>query len=642
MTDITLYSDVTIDSDLTIPEGVTVRSDRYSVTVDAAKDAVTLTVDGGLELTGRNSALVLTDGEDDDGSVLEAVLVANGHVAYTYTGDEDMNLDVAGAHYQAEVSRQTVWMISNVTYASENCDNGTIYITGNVSAGDIAFNAAEDETITIYVLDIMENGDVAENSALTVSSMDLGVEVALNMTGTTINAEEYEGGTITGAVKAAYGDGTSDAQIDMIRASGMIVSAEAEENSDGVLEYDMVLGASPVGAVTVSAGTVTADNNLSVARNNTNNTVLTVASGATLLVPRNVGMSVSVSSDVDGYAFVVDGTMSVVGGTATLGGTIVNGTLDITNDEGISASVNASGLTVTGTVNVVDVANRNNVLTVTGVLTVGVKPVDLGTVAGAGKVIGSIQFGNQVGTKYIKAYPGSDLSQAQIEWDSVNAESQANSTEYYINDTLYMTIYVSSGDSSTTVYSVIDAEEFVLNGLNNGLNYEDGTGTDSGLYAVESWFTSPTMELNTVISKDNTKISQTEAVYAQAQPAEMTGVVSVGTGITLYIDGVPVDRSSATYDLAVGTHTVSIDIQAGYDGTNAAITFNGTTVTSGQITITENGFNLTASGAVPASDSVVIDNSGSSDLGLTDYLLIILVILIVIMAIIVALRLMRS
>ena len=43
-------------------------------------------------------------------------------------------------------------------------------------------------------------------------------------------------------------------------------------------------------------------------------------------------------------------------------------------------------------------------------------------------------------------------------------------------------------------------------------------------------------------------------------------------------------------------------------------------------------------------ESIVVDggNSGSNDLGLTDYLLIILVILIVVMAIIVAMRLMRS
>ena len=49
-----------------------------------------------------------------------------------------------------------------------------------------------------------------------------------------------------------------------------------------------------------------------------------------------------------------------------------------------------------------------------------------------------------------------------------------------------------------------------------------------------------------------------------------------------------------------------------------------------------------SSGAVPSSGQVVIDNGSSSDMGLTDYLLIILVILIVVMAIIVAMRLMRS
>ena len=52
---------------------------------------------------------------------------------------------------------------------------------------------------------------------------------------------------------------------------------------------------------------------------------------------------------------------------------------------------------------------------------------------------------------------------------------------------------------------------------------------------------------------------------------------------------------------------------------------------------------ISATGSI-TQDSVVIDggNGGSDEMGLTDYLLIILVILIVVMAIIVAMRLMRS
>ena len=53
---------------------------------------------------------------------------------------------------------------------------------------------------------------------------------------------------------------------------------------------------------------------------------------------------------------------------------------------------------------------------------------------------------------------------------------------------------------------------------------------------------------------------------------------------------------------------------------------------------------LSASGNITQDSTVVVDggSSGSGEMGLTDYLLIILVILIVVMAIMVAMRLMRS
>ena len=130
-------------------------------------------------------------------------------------------------------------------------------------------------------------------------------------------------------------------------------------------------------------------------------------------------------------------------------------------------------------------------------------------------------------------------------------------------------------------------------------------------------------------------------VYISAPLSERTGTISAGTGLDLYIDNIK--WNGTTNKLAVGTHTVSFDVRAGYDGSNATITFNGQTVENGgTIEITANGFVLVANGAVPSSGQVVVDGGSSDEMGLTDYLLIILVILIVIMAIMVAMRLMRS
>ena len=126
----------------------------------------------------------------------------------------------------------------------------------------------------------------------------------------------------------------------------------------------------------------------------------------------------------------------------------------------------------------------------------------------------------------------------------------------------------------------------------------------------------------------------------------------------MYIDGLTINNFANVgallegivgggYSLSVGTHVISITANAQYSIENATITFNGQTVQNGgtiEVTADMATFTLTASGATPS--EIVIDtgssDSGSDGLGLTDYLLIVLVILIVIMAIMVALRLMRS
>ena len=207
-----------------------------------------------------------------------------------------------------------------------------------------------------------------------------------------------------------------------------------------------------------------------------------------------------------------------------------------------------------------------------------------------------------------------------------------------------MTVYA----NAVEIYDVIDAEVFEISGIQNGVNFDqdaDPDAVDTGLYAIGSWFTSESMAANTVL-KDTDKVGKVSAVYAKAEAADVIGTVSEGDGLTLYIDNVPISESSAKYELSVGTHTVAFTVQAGYNGDNAVITFNGQTVQSGgSITITADmdTFTLTVTGAVPATSGGSTGTAGGDDgMGLTDYLLIVLVVLIVIMAVIVALRLMRS
>ena len=92
-----------------------------------------------------------------------------------------------------------------------------------------------------------------------------------------------------------------------------------------------------------------------------------------------------------------------------------------------------------------------------------------------------------------------------------------------------------------------------------------------------------------------------------------------------------------SYNLGVGTHTISWSEGTGYDISDVTVAFNGQTVQNGgtiTITVDMTDFTIIASDAVPSRGGST--TTTDDELSLTDCLLI------VVMAIIVALRLMRS
>ena len=137
------------------------------------------------------------------------------------------------------------------------------------------------------------------------------------------------------------------------------------------------------------------------------------------------------------------------------------------------------------------------------------------------------------------------------------------------------------------------------------------------------------------------RIGEYDAVYAKAPLAKVTITVSMGSQISLFIDGVKPTGNSA--QLTIGTHDVVATVNPGYTG-DVTITFNGQTVTDGKIVVTADmaGEDIVLSVTGNISVDTGSTSGGDSGMGLTEILLIILVILIVVMAIMVALRLMRS
>ena len=627
MTDITLNRVVVIDEDLEIPEGVTVTSnvaptegeDGYSIMVDDAR----LTVNGILAMLENTEGAITVSGEDGE------VIVNGVFYARTMTDSEPADMtNVAGAHFAIASGASTYYYVSNVAFAAQTASNndnldGNIVIKGIVSTGDVTFTSAEGMSMTI---ELQNTGGTTDEYAtiLTAGTVTLAGSVTLDINTNT---------RMTGTVTALCGDGTSNASIQLSSVrNDMTIVASSSEGATSTT-YTLTVTGSYTGAMTVSGGTVTvAAGGLTVP----NGSTLNVANGATLSIPAGRTMT------VEDYNGILDITPVTVEGTIALAN--ADG-IDGAGEVYVSGQINASRgmnldsntLRVTGTLDIA--ADYELDISSTGVLIVGDKPTALGQTA-TGTINGVVSITSGV----IVAYNGVDLSGAQIDINAATGESDAASTTYVINGVDYMTVYANSNNEITTGRILVSENIYYA-----GADTTDGIIELSGLDTDYSWYSGSDMTGNPI---NATPVGTYDTVYAEFDVSAVYGAISVGTGITMYIDGLTIGNFQTgygEYGLTVGEHTVTIAADANYNIDNATITFNGQTVQNGgTITIgaDDTSFTLAASGATastPGSGDITVNVPSQDDgMSLTDILLIVLVILILVMAIIVALRLMRS
>ena len=453
---------------------------------------------------------------------------------------------------------------------------------------------AEDEPITVFSV----NGMTLNGAALVIDSAS----------------------KVTGSVYVPYGDGTANTEFALTAVSGIEISSESLEEATGTV-YSAVFGNSVIGnafqtftgSIDVAAGTA-AVSGLTVM----GDAHLTVSSGATVQVPEDAYLSAG-RDNRSNDCVVVEGTIEFNGGDLNGASVTVDGDMVVSEDLTTNTALN-----INGAVTVDDEADFQ----------IGGRAV----LNDGSSFTGDVEIQT---TGYVIAYPGADIDAARMNWQTATDSTGTDSTAYYINGELYATVYVNGNAViGLTIYNVMPTADIDMSGYNE----------------VDGWY--ETQEgAESSDSADDVSLQPAgsfEAVYGTASIATVTGTISEGSGITLYIDGKTINNfaeisiggiSLGSYALEVGTHTITWDINSGYNGDNVTANFNGQTVTNGgTITVTAEmtTFTLSASGATPG--QIVVDggNGGSSDMGLTDYLLIILVILIVVMAIIVALRLMRS
>ena len=629
-----LYDDVEIDRNMTIPENVTVQyaSDtKGNLTFAAGKD-YTLTINGEVFLDeGHN--LKTTNGN----------VIVNNVIRYvdgSYIGESAGTKVVDGVYFVAalEEDDDTPYnYITSVAFAAANSasidDEDGITIFGNIAMGDVTFTAGEDGLKVSF-----ENAGSKDKATgnITISG---NVEIVMD--------NGWFDGTLTANVTA----GTVVIDIDGYDAHftiGSIETTEGTETTMGMSSYNHAEG-----AFTIQSGVVT----LTAASDFDK---LVIASGAELIVAEDTNLTTTANRDYKWNTTSSNMPLFTEEFMNAVSGLIVEGTLTIEEN----ASVNSYCAVIDGTVN-------NSAINGFNVAVIMVN----GTVASADTANATYMLAFVNGTisgdviaDYLVAYPGSDVTGVE---DMTYDGQDLVSTNYYVNGDALATVYAKEG---VAIEAILLASDVIGVDYDTAKFYIDQTMTDmvsqidepnttedmlsalNGVISAIRQFNGNTSELMEAINKltsENTKVVDITVgdysnIYIGIDASYIKGTISSGTGLEMYIDDIKWDVNHPDYlnGLTVGTHTVSFDVKAGYDGANAVITFNGQTVENGgtiEITADMTTFTLVSSGAVPMDYTGGSTESGSSDgMGLTDYLLIILVVLIVIMAIMVAMRLMRS
>ena len=591
---------VTVENNVTIPADRTVINQtklvfKGDLTID---EGAVFTNQNAIEMTGKKAAITV------DGTLNSY----DGQIGYT-DAQNPGNLYANGEYIVAGADSLTT--VSNYTV------NGTYYVNteGRTVATTFAKAASAvgtmDGTQTITTI-----GKISESGEVTLSGDKSLINGQASLGTVTVNNGSISiasTGKLTATIVGAYGtDGsTTDATVALTEAKDMTIANTSSTDSMNVKTWYNTMDAVN-GTVTVSSGEVmfigygevTADNN----------SVLTVASGATLVV--DAGNNTLTLKNAE--FLTVNGTVIVKSEVVFDADVTIAGTLEIKDTVTVS---NEKTLTVTGQIIVSADEDDDAQFSVEGRLNVGATPKTLGTTA-TGTVTGTVEV-----TGNVIVYNGASVAEATFMSES---DTEMDPTTFVVNDMTYATVYgvgnIAQLDSE--IYGLKDIKDFKS-------DVEDAT-------AFIVWYADGEA-LN-----ENGAATETIGKYAEVSStlawADVPITISAGPGLEIYIDNVVLNGKTS---LSVGEHTITVYIKPNYEGT-PTVTLNGQAITGNSFTLTSDmidGDNvLYATGVSPADSTIVIEggNGGSDSLGLTDYLLIILVILIVVMAIMVAMRLMRS
>ena len=598
---VTLFGEVKIEGTVTIPEGFTIEQGENKDII-ILNDS-TLIVNGVID--SGTSQIILTKEVTGENAKKAGVLTVNNMIVNPDTVDsESADVVVAGFTANGTIGdyENADFLLSPAVAAANSVTLYDITSQGKLTySGDLTFTAGENN----------------EGDDITIGGTDVSIsKIILNGFGLQITATSF-----TGTVEAAVTVGTSSVAFN--KATGYVIGIDTDSSGETDVT-SMTLGVlaapAPAGGVTVAAGTVEITGT-NMAFGADKDKTLTVAAGATLVVPEKTTLNIA------------KGVAANATDDQKFSAVVIDGTLEIEDGGNITYSGSATAIVeINGTLNVAENVTLDDLVYVEGTLAVAENTTV--TVAGNMQVNGTVTGATTFSDGYIVAYAGASVDTANMALN--NGVSEAGATAVYINGDLYLTVY---GAKGTAAYTAIQAGEYDI------IGYEDvifSTGDNA-----TKWYTDA--DYKTALSTSAT-MENTAAVYAKISPENAKIQLSVGQGMSVYIDGIRVDNNLTNglipvAQSTVGTHTIEVTINPGYTGT-VNISFNGQAITGGT-------FEVTPEMAAENADSVVLSVTGNisydtgstgddGGMGLTEILLIILVILIVVMAIMVALRLMRS
>ncbi len=571
-TTITLNGATVITSDLTIPSNVTVDTNGQSFTVRGAK----LTVDGTLYLNGSTYSVV----DRDSGNItLEGSVVVNGYMKSASYMLYDGKAYPAGAYYSIGLYSY-ITSLSNAPSVIGDADGQEVTVYGKNTADTVEFVGTATDDVSVM---IDKSADITVSS-MTVSYGTISAAAEAKLAGsfgTAAGAVTLTNMTVDSTMKVEDRTVASgDSEVQRLYITGGFSAADGTKACSADFTGDVYIA-----TVSIDAGYTPAN---------------AAASNGKVTVTGNVYIiGADYSLTVEDSAFTVDGTMTV----------------------GNSGTFNA------------DVDGDDSKVTVLGTLEVGGNTVS--STAGIAK-IAYLVVGDESGTsaavngavtvEKLAVYNGSALDA-----DMQKAIEDATSTEFYVDDVLWMTAY----NNGAAVWAINDASK------NTATEFKPGNIVNG---VFENWQYSGTDGLSDIdASKD---VGDYSKLYASVDYKIYTIYVVAGNGIgTIAVNGIVMTNYwGNTYfmeDLVAGTYTITYTVKTGYEG-ESTMTVDGQVI-DGKVTLSGTdvrSVTVNLSDVEPNYNAPV--DSEDQGMGITDYLLIVLVVLIAIMAIVLVLRLMRS